>query len=356
MAKIVLITDTHAGMRNDNKALRNKQQAFFDEVFFPYIDDHNIRHVVHLGDVFDRRKFVNFETLAWWNYTFMSRLDSRNIKAHFIAGNHDVYYRSNNDVNSLKELYTDTYKNMSFYWQNTVELTFDGCKVLLCPWLSPANSEQCLAEIEASSAQVLMGHFEIAGYQMQRGQLCDHGLDSNIFSKFHSVLSGHFHSKSVGRNITYLGAPYQMTWADYGEKKGFHVFDTETLELEFIENPHNSFIKLKYEDSDLSFDDVANFDVSNLKDTFIKIVLVNKTNGFIFDRFVDRINSGGPADVKIVDDNKYLDNLDIETFVDETQSTDQILRTFVESLEVAVDKDKLHSFIQTLYQESLAIA
>ena len=46
-----------------------------------------------------------------------------------------------------------------------------------------------------------------------------------------------------------LGNPYQMFWNDVDDKRGFHIFDTETNELEFIENPYTIFERIYYEDN-----------------------------------------------------------------------------------------------------------
>lgn len=353
--KIAIITDTHFGVRNSNTFLREKQKEFFENTFFPYIDRFKIQHLIHLGDLFDKRKSVDYITLSFVNKYFMDQLNSRNIHCDFVAGNHDCTYKSTNSVNSLKELYNkSSYGTMNFYWEKPVELEFDGLKICLCPWLAPDNEQVCLEFIDKTDATYLMGHFELQGYTMGRGQICDHGLDASLFSKFHSVYSGHFHTQSKGKNVHYLGTPYQMTWNDYGEKKGFHVLDTETLDLEFIQNPHESFIKIKYEDSELTVADIANLDTSNLQDAFVKVILINRTNSYLFDLFIDKLNSSGAAGIKVVDDDKNLDSISDEELLSETESTEVILQKYISSLEVGVDKENLSKFILGLYEEAMS--
>lgn len=353
--KIALITDTHAGMRGDNKALRAKQEQFYDDVFFPYIDENNITDLIHLGDVFDRRKYVNFETLAWWNRVFMDRLNEREVMCDFIAGNHDTYYKSTNSINSLRELYSQSnYQTMNFYWEEPVVKEYDGVEICLVPWLAPDNTEKSLTAIKETKAPILMGHLELVGFTMQKGHVCDHGMQSELFSKFHQVYSGHFHTQSKAKNIHYLGAPYQMTWNDHGEVKGFHVFDTETMSTEFIENPHASFHKIKYEDSDLTAMDVNALDFSNLTDAFVKVIVINKSNPYLFDLLLDKLNGSGAADVKVVDDNKNMDDLSEEDLLDETESTEVILRKYIDGISVPDNhKEVLQKFMQELYYEGL---
>ena len=356
--KIAIITDTHSGVRNDNKALKAKQEQFYNETFFPTIEERGISVLLHLGDLFDRRKFINFETLSWWNRIFMNRLNEMSIECHFIAGNHDTYYRSTNEVNSLRELYdASVYEKMNFYWKEPVDIDFDGTTICLAPWLAPDNTELSLQKIAESKAQVLMGHFELTGFTMTKGQLCDHGLDASIFSRFHSVYSGHFHTQSSGKNVRYLGAPYEMTWNDYGERKGFHIFDTETFELEFIENPHRSFHKIKYEDSDMTVADIAMLDFSGLTNAFVKVIIINKTNPYMFDLLMDKLNQSGAADIKVVEDNKHFDDLTEGELLDQTESTEVILQKYVDALDLggSFDKVSLQKFMLDLYKESLTI-
>ena len=49
--KIAILNDTHFGVRNDSEAFRNYQLKFYNEIFFPYIEKHNIKTLIHLGDV-----------------------------------------------------------------------------------------------------------------------------------------------------------------------------------------------------------------------------------------------------------------------------------------------------------------
>jgi hypothetical protein len=60
---VAILGDTHFGARGDSPHFHNYFAKFYNDVFFPYLEKHNILHIVQLGDVFDRRKFVNFNSL-----------------------------------------------------------------------------------------------------------------------------------------------------------------------------------------------------------------------------------------------------------------------------------------------------
>ena len=61
--KFAILNDTHCGVRGDMIEMSKYQGRFYNEVFFPYLDEHDIKHIVHLGDYFDRRKYINFASM-----------------------------------------------------------------------------------------------------------------------------------------------------------------------------------------------------------------------------------------------------------------------------------------------------
>ena len=104
--KIALLNDTHFGCRNDSPAFINYQNRFYDELFFPYLIENKIDTLIHLGDVVDRRKFINFNTAHNFQQKFWKRLWDLKIDTHIILGNHDTYYKNTNKVNAIQQLCT----------------------------------------------------------------------------------------------------------------------------------------------------------------------------------------------------------------------------------------------------------
>ena len=351
--KVALVTDTHWGARNDSRVFAKYFSKFWEETFFPYIDKHNIDHIIHLGDIVDRRKYINYVTADNLKTDFINPLKQRNIKFWCIIGNHDIYYRNSLEINALDQLY-GVDKNINLI-SNPKEITIDGCKLLLMPWICQNNWNDSWEAIKKSKSQIMMGHLELNGFEMYKGAVCETGLDLKEFSKFDMVLSGHFHHRSSSDNIYYLGAPYEITWSDYQDPKGFHIFDTQTRELEFIENPFNMFYKFMYNDSDMKIEDLDDIDLSTYENTYMKVIIQNKTNPYLFDLFVDRLTKVGVHNLQIIED---LFNLDIgneSDIIDEAKSTMEMLESYVEQIDTKVSKKKLKGLFQGLYNEALAL-
>jgi DNA repair exonuclease SbcCD nuclease subunit len=350
--KIAIINDTHFGVRGDSKIFLDHQETFFRDIFFPYLDEHNINLVMDLGDTFDRRKYINYVTLKRVKEFFFNQLQSRGIEYHAVVGNHSVYFTNTNEVNSMNLLLQE-YNNFHIYEHEPKELTFGSTRFMMVPWITKDNLETCTQAITTTSAQILLGHFEIEGFEMMKGTVCDHGMNKDAFSKFEAVYSGHFHHPSEYGNIKYLGAQYEMTWSDYAGRRGFHIFDTETRDIHFVENTNRVFHKIEYDDSDMNIDDIANLDVSILKNTYVKVIVKNRTNSYLYDMFLNRIADSGAADVKSVDDSLNLESSGVDEILDETQDTKDILHSYIDSIETSIEKRKIKKVIDDLYLEAI---
>lgn len=348
--KLILINDTHAGARGDSLIFNEFFFKFWENVFFPYLEKHNIQQVCHLGDLVDRRKFINYVILNSWRKRFFDRLVEMNVKMDVIVGNHDVTYKNTNEINAMEELF-DHYNNINVFTEPT-EREYDGLNVALVPWINSSNYDQSIEFLKNTKSQVVFGHFEISGFEMDRGNVSHDGMDMKTFERFDTVLSGHFHHKSSKGNITYLGNQYQMTWMDYGDQRGFHVFDTETRELEFIPNPYHIFHRISYDDTIQNFEFWKKYDYESLKESYIKIVVVNKHNPYLFDSVLDNLYRVGVVDISIVEDFTDVDVND-EDLVNEAEDTLTILNNYIDGLTMQVKPDRLKGLMKQLYVESL---
>ena len=351
--KIALVTDLHFGARNDSLKVAAHQKKFYDDTFFPYLKEHNIKDVIDLGDTFDRRKYISFTSLKAAKAMFFDPLARDNIRTHVLVGNHDAVYKNTNDLNSIYLLCSE-YNNILEY-NNPEQKEFSGCDILMLPWICKANEKETFELIEKTNAQVVMSHLELKGFQMSKGYIQHEGMDHTMFDKFDVVCSGHYHHKSTEKNINYLGAPYEMTWMDYNDERGFHVFDTDTRELTRIINPHKLFHKTWYDDKDLQFEDVMKIDFSIFKDTFVKVIIKDKTNPYLFDTYINKLEQQELINLQIVEDHLHLDLDDDNDIINEAEDTVTILNSYVDGLEISVDKEKLKTVMLNLYNEALSI-
>jgi DNA repair exonuclease SbcCD nuclease subunit len=180
-------------------------------------------------------------------------------------------------------------------------------------------------------------------------------MEASMFGKYEQVLSGHFHHKSARDNILYTGVPYQMTWADWNDPKGFHVLDTETRELEFIRNPHEIYVKIGYNDDDLYFDEVQNNDYSAFTGKYVKVIVEKKSNSFLFETLIECLTKANPHDVTIVEDFSDASILDEGEAIDQADDTLSIIDKVVEGMEVELDKPKLKGVLRGIYNDALAL-
>ena len=346
--KVALITDTHFGARNDNQNFNEYFFQFYENQFFPYLKEHNITNVVHLGDVMDRRKYVSYRIAKDFRERFIDKFEGINF--HMLVGNHDTFYKNTNEVNSLQELVDGRHKNITVYEKST-EVEFDGCKILFVPWINTENMSHTMKMLQTSDAQICMGHLELNGFEMQKGMVMDHGWDRQEFKRFDMVMSGHYHHKSDDGQIFYLGTPYEIYWNDWNDPKGFHVFDTEKRELERIVNPYTIYSKIYYDDTVSIFDD--NHDMSAYKNKYVKLVVVNKKDLYQFDKFVDRLLQADCHEVKIIEDFSELDASNVsDDIVENTEDTMTLLERYIDDLPIDLSKDRLKNTTRELYIEA----
>jgi DNA repair exonuclease SbcCD nuclease subunit len=256
-------------------------------------------------------------------------------------------------VNSPELLLSD-YKNITLV-THPCDVDFDGLPISMIPWICQENSIDCFNLLHSTRTQVAVGHFEIEGFEMHKGAYCDNGINPNIFTKFDMVLSGHFHTKSTRGNITYLGTPYEMTWSDWGDQKGFGVLDTDTRELKFVINPFNMFYKIWYDDNNKSMDEILARDFNQYKDTIVKVIISNKLNPVWFDMFIEKLEKAGTADLQIVEDHLNLNLEDDKDIVNEAEDTLTILSKYVDQLDIKADKTRLDNLLRTLYNQALSM-
>ena len=343
--KIAIISDTHAGARNSSNIFIDYQKDFYSKIFFPYLERHSITQILHLGDYYDHRKFVNFKVLDSNNRYFLDVLKRRGIKMDIIPGNHDCYYRNTNDLCSL-DILMKAYDDVVNIYHKPEVIEYDGYKVALVPWINTENYGHIISFLKKVEVDCVAGHFELAGFEMYRGAVAQHGqFDKKLLDRFPLVISGHYHTKGG----FYLGSQMEFTWSDADDPKYFHILDTETREIEAVRNPLTLFQKVVYDDSNFDYN---NFDYSIFDKQYVKVIVAKKLDPRQFETFVDNIQQRQIYDLKIVESfENFNEDLDEKEF--EFESTPDLIDQYVESTDTLLDKDILRGELRSLYHEAL---
>ena len=344
--KVAIITDQHFGARKGADYLHKYFKKFYEDVFFPIIESEGITTVIDMGDTFDNRRNIDLASLEWSKKVYFDRLKSMKVKLHSIVGNHTAYYKDTNEVNTI-DLLLKEYNNIITY-SSTTEVKFDKLKVLFVPWINSENHNDTLNLIKKSKCKVAMGHLELNGFTATPGHTMEHGMDSKPFNKFEKVYSGHYHQRSDDGKVFYLGNPYEMFWNDVNQTRGFHIFDTDTLEHTPINNPYKLFHNIYYQDQNYKL-----FDARELKNKIVKVIVRQKTDQKQFEKFIDKLYSSGIQELKIIENFQLHESGDFE--VEDTENTIGILNRYIDESDFEGDKTMIKGILQKIYAEACEV-
>jgi DNA repair exonuclease SbcCD nuclease subunit len=343
--KVAVITDTHYGARKGSKYLHDHFELFYKNIFFPSLKEHGVEAVIHMGDAFDSRKSIDYQSLEWAKRVVFEPL--RNYEVHMIIGNHDCYYKNTNNVNS-PSLLLQTYPNIKTY-SSPQTIQVGGLDIMMVPWICTENYDETLNQISKTKAKVAMGHLELQGFRVNRNLIMEeHGLSADIFSKFNRVFSGHYHTRSDNGKIFYLGNPYEMYWTDVNDTRGFHIFDTETLTHTPINNPYKLFYNIYYEDTPYQL-----FDASEYENKIVKVIVRKKSKPKDFEKFIDKLYTAGIQELKIIENFEIQESEEFE--ISEDENTLAILNRYIDESEFEFDKNIIKGIFQDLYQQACEV-
>jgi len=347
MNKVCLITDQHFGARTGSTIILDHQRKFYEEVFFPYLDQNKIDTVIILGDTFDTRKFTNNYVIDQCKDFFFKPLQIRNITLYMLIGNHDITFKNTLFPNTPSLLLAE-YDNINLI-EHAQTVSVKGIDVAMIPWICNDNYDVAYHVINHSPSDICMGHFEIGGFQMYRGVESHGGMSSLMFDRYDKTFSGHYHHRSTNGNISYLGTPYELTWQDYGDPKGFHIFDLASRKLQFIRNPNTLFVKIEYDDKGI---EPINLDALDLSDSYVKLIVVNKTDYYKFDTFLTKLYNKGAHEIKIIEDIGDFSSGELSDDI-KLEDTQSVLNHYIESIETDVETSKIKSYIGSLFTEAV---
>ena len=342
--KLAIITDTHYGARKGSKHLHDYFELFYKNIFFPSLEAEGIDTIIHMGDVFDSRKSIDYYSLEWAKRVVFEPM--KKYKVHAITGNHDCYYKNTNEINSPELLLTN-YDNITTY-SSAQDIKIDGLDILLLPWISTDNFDESLSKIKKSKSKVAMGHLELNGFRAHRGHVMEDGMKIDVFNKFDKVYSGHYHTRSDDGRIYYLGNPYEMFWNDVNDPRGFTLFDTDTLEHTSINNPYKLFYNVYYEDTNHQL-----FNTTEYENKIVKVIVRKKSSPKEFQKFIDKLYRAGVQDLKIVENFAIVENEDFD--IDEDENTISILNRYIDEAEIEFDRGVVKGIFRDLYKQACEV-
>jgi len=355
--KICLLGDTHFGVRNGSTSFSNYFEKFYSNVFFPYLINNNITKVVQFGDIFDNRKMSHIQGLSECKKYFFSKFSEFDIELITLIGNHDSFYKDTIKINSPKLLLGE-FSNIKIIEEPSLIDVGGGNSVVILPWICKENYEQSMRLIENPKTDICFGHLELSEFSMHKGIVSDEGMSPSLFDSFSFVGTGHYHHRSNRGNIYYLGTPYELTWHDNSDPKGFHIFDFNSRELEFIQNPFRMFNKIYYDDllneEELKQNLSDNY-YEKFSNSYIKLIVKNKENLYLFDNFVDKLYQINPLDLVIIEEVSEVLTEELSD-IDETEDTITILSKYVENLKTKdLDQNKVKGILHNLYNEAISL-
>lgn len=344
--KLPLLGDTHFGARGNSHFFLSSCADFFENVFFPYMRENGLTEFVQLGDLMESRKAVGMVAQHNLRTKFLEPLEEYGITAHLIPGNHDILHNNTSELNWLNELIPPKQYPHCNVIQRPTTLTIGGTNIDIVPWINKENEKESLKFIKNSPSPVNLGHYDIVGFEMVSGVACINGFDRKMFKHYTRVVSGHYHNFSEKGNITYAGCPYAFNWNDHGHKKGFLVLDTETLELEYVENPRQDFLKIIYNDETT---DYSEYDFSQVGNSFVKLIVDKITDDKAFDAFNDKLAEVAymvdPVDMREI----IPEEGDIDISVENTAT---ILNRTVDEVETNLNRESIKVELHDIMKEA----
>jgi predicted MPP superfamily phosphohydrolase len=301
MNKVFLTTDWHFGVyanTNLEKWLKMMEDYYYN-FFIPYIKQ-NAKPgdiLIHMGDLYDNRNSIPIIVMNKAESILLEL--SKILELHIMVGNHDLWNKGSNDVNSIKLF--DWIPNINVYTKpHTID--FNGQKLVLIPWVE--RRLDLINEIKSNPGDYLFCHSDLNGCRMHLNSIAHRNPDKiNVedFSGYKHVFSGHIHIRQTNNNFTFIGSPYQMDRNDMNNDKGITILHPHSGEVDFHLNDYSPVFKKV---SVIQEDDLDLLEGLNMKD-YIDIKISNSllVGNRKFRRKLESIlETGNFASVEYVDD------------------------------------------------------
>ena len=303
MSKILIIGDTHLGLGYPNSCDRwfKVHQEYFNNFLIPLIKKEMTKDdlIIHCGDLFDNRSVVPINIL---NYA-QSILEeiSQICPVNILIGNHDLYTKSTNDVNTVK-LYK--YIPNIVVYEEPTKIDFMGKSILMLPWVEKRKDQIEILK-KFSGCDYLFCHSDLNGAKMHLSSVAHKNLDKidvEEFSGYKNVYSGHIHILQRNKNFTFIGNNFEMDRNDLGNQKGIFILDTIDGTERFIPNNISPRFKKMYVRSE---EDILSLEEVSTKDFYVDLIISSSllvNNRKLRRKLEGMLESGNFASVDYLDD------------------------------------------------------
>ena len=329
----MLIGDSHLSLGFPNSVDKwfKIHQEYFKGFLLPLIKKELTSDdiIVHLGDLFDNRSVVPINILNYAQNILEEM--SKVCPVHIIVGNHDLYTKSTNDVNTVK-LYK--YIPNIYVYEEPTEIEFNGKSILMMPWVEKRKDQIQILK-KYSGKKYLFCHSDLSGAKMHLTSVAHKNndkIDVEEFSGYKKVFSGHIHVLQRNKNFTFVGNIFEMDRNDRDNQKGIFIIDTITDTETFIENnisPKYKKVYVRNEEDILSLDNVSTKD-------FIDLIISNSlliNNRKLRRKLEIMLETGNFASVEYLDDILLEKKIDEKTIVDEV-TQEELERGVVPSIQL----------------------
>jgi len=346
--KVCLVADVHLGVRKNKDIFMESQMRFFTDVLVPYLRENNIDTIAILGDLFDNRNALNVMVKNEAFKLFDEIL--KDFTIYLLVGNHDSYFNSSIDVNSLK--FFGKFSNVILVEKNDVYELGDTVKknVYMVPWVTDNNKFYQDIQTNSEKCDLCFGHFNITGGRMNKVKCSDNGFQKDTFKSFSKVFTGHFHSRSSQSTgdceIVYVGSPYQFNRGDMDEDRGFVILDLETNDYEYINNDKSlKFVKVSYPDK---LDETVIG--GNLVDVYVDTsTTINQKD---VEKYMSKLEGMNPADEPVVYFVNYAEDTEskFKLTVNNIGSVPDMMKSYLNTLPIQL-KNEVNDYLLELYNE-----
>ena len=349
--RVWFISDTHLGVRNNSNEWIDLIRDYFFNCFFPIVRK-NYRKgdiLIHLGDYFDSRQSLNLKVLNLGVEVTEELSKIFEDGVYIIAGNHDIWGKTSNEVNSLKCL--KWIPNVNIIEEPESFLISDR-SFFFMPWRKDHTTENETLD-SSLPHDVLCCHTDIRGLKFNKYVNIEEGSEISKFSKFGRVYSGHIHYSQKSGNINMVGSPYQITRSDMNNPKFITLLDLNNMEETVFYNEYSpKFKRISFNDLlEYTLEEANSFFSNNFIDVMIEpgIALGNYLSNL-----TDLVNSQRTLNFQLYDPNSSLSLQEqiiesdgshfnvmdfIKEYINKTEEDDRIKDKLISSF------NKLHSLI-----------